>query len=242
MPLKLRKQPNQVAVSTVLYQGWAAIPADNATEITVLVRRNAYRMPTDDCANVLADTLRMQPYASLANPRPGEELAFLIKNNSAQATDTIRTLFLDVNQLGFSQQEWDTHYVLKAYLANGPEQGPGTELPLGVRINVSRSRTIVPAWKKGQFMFDLREHHIPVPAQGMYICLQRVIVEGSVYSCHICLDKYSPTGPLLHPPCTLAENGAWVYTYANGWQPLTPTENPAPLYHEAIQVELVGRK
>ncbi|GAA4043258.1 hypothetical protein GCM10022409_31570 [Hymenobacter glaciei] len=229
-------------MNTVLYEGKAGIPADTASEMRLLLHRNAYQLPKNDCFAGLPDTLRMNPYASLANPLPGDELAFLLKNNPAQATDTIRTLFLDVNQLGLSQGEWDTYYSLKAYLANGPKQGPGTELLPGVRINLSRSRTSLAAEKIGHFTFDLRKYRIPMPAQGVYVSLKRIVVEGESFSGPERPDNYIPTGPMLGPACTQAKSSAWVYTHTTGWRPLTSAENPAPLYHEAIQVELVGYK
>lgn len=243
LPVSDRSRLTHLTVNTVLYEGSAAIPTDTASEVLLLLRRNAKPLPASACTAGLPDTLRMKPYASQANPMPGCELAFLLKNSSTQGTDTVRSLSLDVNRLGISQGDSEVFYVLKAYLPNGPEQGPGTDVmpDWSPRLVLSRSMALSPAGKKGLFTFDLSEYHIPVPPQGVFISLYRIVVEGWRPGLE-CLNNYTPSGALLRPACNLTENNVWVQTYRKGWCPIPPAENPVPLYHEAVRVELLSRK
>ena len=228
----------RLTVHTVLYEGTAAISTLPASEVQLYVHRNTVALPETVCPGEGSDTLRMKPYASLATPGFGSELAFLVRPPAAQAPDTVRTLFLDVNRLGLDPDRWHGYYLLKAYCPNGPEQGPGTVTFLPV-VNLCPSATTHPAGRRGLFAFDLRPYHIPVPAKGVYISLVSIVTEGW----HESLENvapYAPIGPLLHPSCALNEQSAWVYQYTQGWCPLPINETPALLYHDAVQVELVG--
>ena len=231
----------RLTVRTVLYEGGAAI-APPAPDVQLFVHRNTFSLPTTACPGEGGDTLRMKPYASWASPLPGSELAFFVRPPAAQAPDTVRTLFLDVNRLGFRPDPWFSYYVLKAYRPNGPEQGPGTEVLLEQPVlALAPRRTTHPAGKQGLFAFDLLPYRIPVPAQGVYVSLVCIITEGWHESLEN-LDHYAPTGPVLRPACALNEPSAWVYTPMQGWCPIPANESPVPLYHEAVQVELVGRQ
>ena len=226
-----RRQTNQwIIVQTVLYEGRAAIPADTAREITILLHRNKHQLPPDECAG-LADSLRMAPFAALITPFPGTRLAFFIAGNPQQTAGKIRTIGLDLEKIGMKDEE----FWLRIYQAKGFSHSPGDVLMHEGRQFIDFHRTA------GQQWIDLIEYNVSIPAEGILVELEVMV------GCDACwgfstLPNYKPTGLLLSPPCKLAEAHNWVQLFKPGWRPLAPAENPVPLYHQAIQVELVSQK
>lgn len=228
--LPSRSQSNRpVIVQTVLYEGHAPIPADSAKELTILLHRNKYQLPTDECTG-LADSLRLAPFAALAQHgwMPETRLAFFIANNLQQPAGKIRTIGIDLKKMGMD----DAEFWLRIYQGKGSAHSPGDVLMHEDRQFIDFHRTTGRQW------IDLSDYNVSIPAEGILIELEAMV------GCDACwgfrpLANYTPTGPLLSPPCRLAEAHNWVKLSKQSWRPLIPAENPVPLYHQAIQVELV---
>ena len=231
-----RAKATRVMVNTLLYEGWAPLPAIVGAEVVLLLHRNKQHRPIAECAGS-GDSLRMAPYASRATLGPGYELAFRLQNASALATDTVRTILLNAKQLNFDQK-WGW-YRLRAYLLNGAGQGPGTDvLTDNVRIDLSPVYASAIS-KAGYCAFDMRKYHIVVPPGGIYIAFQGIVAEG--YPIHFFpTEQYVPTGQLLHLPCPAKSSDVWLYV--RSWESLPAAQIPFPLYYQGIQVELVGNK
>jgi len=233
LPVNKRKPTAQVVVSTVLYQGNAVIPADTSADLTILLRRRKRQLPPDDCAGVV-DSLRMNPYAVSALALPGKGLGFFIENTSGHTADTLKAIILDREGMNL---DWGNYWVvLYAAPSPGQELRAIVEQPYGVAIANAAL---------GRQYFDFKSANILIPPGGFI--LELTFVPG----CDKCpmwitpVFNHLPTGPLLAPPCLLADAKHWLFEYSSNSyskRRLTPAENPAPLYHNGLQVELVGHK
>lgn len=231
-----RAKATRVTVNTVLYEGWAPLSAVAGPEVVVLLHRNKQHQPIAECAGTV-DSLHTSPYASRAALGPGYELAFRLQSSSLSIPDTVRTILLNANQLGFNQR-W-AWYRLRAYLPNGAGQGPGTDV-LTENVRVDLSQTDATAMdKRGYYAFDVHEYHITVPHQGIFIAVQGIVAEGYPIS-FFPTRHYVPTGRLLQLACPANAGDIWLH--ARSWQPVPVAQIPFPLYRQAIQVELVGQQ
>ena len=86
-------------VQTVLYNGHATILADTTGEAIVLLRRNNYQLPDDECTGTV-DSLRVRKYASQISPLPGCGLAQFIANKQQAPSAKIRTIAIDAEKMG----------------------------------------------------------------------------------------------------------------------------------------------
>lgn len=230
LPTSRLKSNLQLTVQTVLYEGHAAIPSDTAREMTILLHRNKHQLPTDECAGLI-DSLRMAPFAAQGYVLPGTRLAFFIENKLPQPAGRIHAIGIDAKKLGME----DGEYWFRIYQGRGPKSESQNVLKSQGRAFFNFHPTDGLQW------FDFKSDSVSVSAQGV-----TVEFEG-LAGCDACwpfeaLKHYTPTGPLLSPPCTLAEAHNWLYEYRTGWRRLTPAENPVPLYHRGLQVELVKTK
>ena len=63
-------------------------------------------------------------------------------------------------------------------------------------------------------------------------------VGGDKFLCFDPMDNYTPTGPVLRPPCARPDIRTWEYVIGKGWQRATAVENCWPLYESALSVEV----
>lgn len=233
LPVSQWKLTGQLVVETVLYRGKAVMPVDTSAEMTILLRRNQRSLPADECAHVV-DSLRMNPYAVQAFALPGTSLAFFIANTSRHTADTLKAIIL--NREGMNL-DWGNYWV-GIYAAPAPGLMPQELLAEPCGLAIDKAAT-------GPQYFDVKSANMLVPSGGFI--LELMLNSG----CDKCPSwrtpqfNHSPTGPLLSPPCLLAEAQHWLFEYGYkrySKRHLTSAENPAPLYHRGLQVELVGQK
>ena len=226
LPVSRRKVVRQLVVQTAFYEGRAATPADTTQRVTLLLKRNASRFKPYGCQRP-ADSTHIPPYAAMPfQGLPGSQIAFLIRDSTARQPHKVRALTFRVGGDGLPRE----YMRLRIYqYSDRPEAPPGDDLLL-------ESFLMCPV-KEGVFTYDLSPYDITVSGAGFFLALEYVVGSDKFY-CNDPVVGYTPTGPVLRPPCAFADIRTWEYLTGKGWYRATPAENCWPLYESAISVEV----
>lgn len=211
---------------TLFYEGQAAIPADTTQPVTLLLKRNAYRFKPYGCQQ-LADTVHIPPYVTMPIlGLPGTQYAFLIRDTSARPPHQLRSVTLRVGRGGFAREPMR----IRIYQYNeGRDVAPGDDL-------LHESLFICPA-EQGILTYDLSPYDVTVSGSGFYLALE-YIVGADKFWCNDPVAGYTPTGPVLRPPCARADIRTWEYPFGKAWSRATSIENYWPLHESALSVEV----
>ena len=221
----------QLVVETLLYQGQATITVDKASAATaqhvvILLRRNAYRFRPYGCQQ-LADSARIFPYAAASiEVLSGFQYGFLIRDTTIYQPRKLRTVSFRVGHNAFPRVPFRIRiYRYKDHL----KEPPGEDLLL--------ENIMVCSVKEGVITYYVSSYDIMVAGTGFYLALEPVLGSNKFY----CADStvaYTPTGPILRPPCARADIRTWEYTIGKGWHRATAVENCWPFYESALSVEV----
>ncbi|GAA4043269.1 hypothetical protein GCM10022409_31580 [Hymenobacter glaciei] len=232
LPAKGYNRGQLLTVQTLYYEGVAAIPADTTHPVKLLLKRNAYRFKPYGCQQ-LADTAHLSPYAPLPiKGLPATQYAFLIRDSSNSQPRQLRTVTIRVGRDGFTREPMRLRIYQYSEQLNAP---PGDDL---LRENV-----VMCPPKEGVFTYDVSSCDIVVPGTGFFLALEYTAGSDKFY-CNDPLVDYTPTGPVLRPPCARTDIRTWERASSFSWARALSTENCWPLYESALSVELVppGRR
>ncbi|GAA4043290.1 hypothetical protein GCM10022409_31600 [Hymenobacter glaciei] len=87
------------------------------------------------------------------------------------------------------------------------------------------------------FSYDVSAYNIVVPAKGFYLGVEYLVGCDHCWGTSL-IPNYTPTGPILRPPCARADIRTWEYVIGKGWHRATAVENCWPLYESALSVEV----
>ena len=225
LPAKSYRKGQLLTVQTMYYEGRAAVPADATQPVTLLLTRNAYRFKPYGCQQ-LADTAHLVSYAPLPiKGLPGTQYAFLIRDSNNQPYK-LRTVTIRVGNDRFTREPMRLR--IHQY-NNDSEAQPGDDLLLeNVKICPPNA---------GVFTYDVSSYNIKVLGTGFFLALEYSAGSDSFY-CNDEIIDYTPTGPILRPPCARADTRTWEYVIGKGWHRATAVENCWPLYESALSVEV----
>ena len=224
LPISRWKVGSRLNVNTLFYEGGAVIPADTMQPVNILLKHSAYRKKRNSCQQTV-DTIQPPPYnASPILGVPGTQFAFLIRDSTARPPQKLRTLTFQFGNDGFPSEP----FRIRIYRYNGPQLPPGEDL-LTENCTVQDTH-------EGLSSFDISAYDISLPATGLFISLEWLVTElrGITYP----IQAYTPTGPILRPPCARADIRTWEYVIGQGWHRATAVENCWPLYESALSVEV----
>ena len=226
LPVSTFKKGSQAVVHTVFYDGSATIPADTTQPVEILLRRNAYRFKPIGCQQ-LSDSARIPRYTSGAlESVPGSQFAFLLQDTTYQQQRKLRSITFRVGQNGLPREP----FRIRIYQYNAfAEAPPGQDL---LRENI-----LACPEKEGIITYDVSSYDIEVLGTGFYLALEPVLSSNKFY-CTSAVVGYTPTGPILRPPCARADIRTWEYVIGQGWHRATTAENCWPLYESALSVEV----
>ena len=227
LPNTLYQKNKQVVVETVFYEGSATTSADTAKPVTVLLRRNAYRPAPDGCRQ-RADTARIAPYVTMPIAGiPGTQYAFLILDSTARQPQKLRTIAFKVG--GYDGLPPESARLRIYHYDNHIDAPPGEDRLL-------ENFFMFPS-KEGIFTYDVSTYDIIVSATGFFLAIEYYVggIRGGYREPII---GYTPTGPILRPPCARADIRTWGYAIGKGWHRATAAENCWPLYESALSVEV----
>ena len=208
MPALSRAEAGALVVRTIRYDAKATIPADSTQLVTLLLKRNAFRFQPYGCQQP-ADSVRIPPYYA-GHPKlglPESQIAFLFRDSTIHQPRRLRSLTFRFGPSGFALEPFQ----IRIYQNNGPSQPPGQDLFSEFFIACPEVA--------GVFTYDLSEYNTLVSAKGFFVALEYK-VGGDQFYCTNPVVGYSPTGPLLHPPCAWADTRTWQYIGKQGWQRL----------------------
>ncbi|GAA4043279.1 hypothetical protein GCM10022409_31590 [Hymenobacter glaciei] len=222
--LYMSKELDELGVYSLNYAGSAAIPADTAQRVTLLLVRNTYRFPPHGHLRP-ADSVHVSPCRSPWQSLPGSQRAFLIQDSSIHQPRKLRALTFRVGKEGFGREP----FRVRIYQYNGPDKAPGEDL--------LTENFVVSAGTEGTLTYDLTDYDVKVSGNGFFLALEYV-VSGDKFYLDYHMVGYVPTGPVLHPPYVFANTRTWFYIIGKGWQRQPPAENCWPLYESALSVEV----
>ena len=226
LPVSRRRVVRQLVVRTVFYEGRAVTPADTAQRVTLLLKRNAYRIQPYGCQRP-ADSVRIPPYVAMPfQGLPGGQIAFLIQDSTVRQPHKVRTLTFRIGRNGFPREP----FRVRVYqYSSHQEAPPGKDL--------LEEDFLICEGKEGVFTYDVSPYDIVVSGTDFFVALEYVTGSDKFY-CNDPIPNYTPTGPVLRPPCARADIRTWEYTIGKGWHRATAVENCWPLYESALSVEV----
>ena len=221
-----REKIRQLIVQTVLYEGEVIVASNNEQQVVILLRRNTFRFNPYGCQQ-LADSARISPYAKGAiQGLPGSQFAFLIRDTRSRQPRQLRTVTFNTGPAGLPQEP----FRLRVYPYEKQPVAPlGPDLLLEIIY-------VYP--QKGTFSYDVSLYNIVVPYTGFYLAIEYVAGCDSHCIGLAPIPNYTPTGPILRPPCARADTRTWEYETGKGWHRATAAENCWPLYESALSVEV----
>ena len=226
LPASAFRKGSQAVVHTVFYNGSATITADTTQPVEILLRRNAYRFKPNDCQQ-LADSARIPRYTSGAlESVPGTQFAFLLQDTTYRQRHKLRSVAFRVGQNGLPRQPFRIRIYQYDILVEVP---PGQD--------ILRENILACPEKEGIITYDLSSYDIEVSGTGFYLALEPVLSSNKFY-CTSAVVGYTPTGPILRPPCARPDIRTWEYVIGKGWHRATAVENCWPLYESALSVEV----
>ena len=232
LPASRWKVGSRLGVEIVFYEGSTIIPADTMQDVTIVMKRSAYRMKWNSCQHA-TDTLQPPPYRAVPIlGLPGTQYAFLIQDSTARQPRKLKTLTFRFGTTGFPRET----FRIRIYRYNGPQQPPGEDL-LTESITVQDVR-------EGVFSFDMSLYNIePHAADNVFLPVSRffVALEWMVTEMRGVINPIEApviTGPIMRPPCVRADVRTWEYTFGKGWHRAMAAENCWPLYENALSVEV----
>lgn len=231
LPSFVRKQPAELVVQSVLYEGSAPLPTDTASRVILLAKRKRFRTLAGECQQ-LADSVHVSPSAEPLFGLPGTQMAFLILDSAARQPRKLRTFTFRGGENGFPCEP----FRVRIYRYDGPEQPPGEDL--------LTENCVINNVRDGVISTDLSSYQIQphavgnvfLPTKGFFVAFEWIVTEwrGIVAP----MDAYVPVGPVLRPPCAFIDARTWVYVIGKGWHRATAVENCWPLYESALSVEV----
>ena len=226
MPVCHRGITGSISTYTLLYCGRAAIPTDTTQPATLMLKRNAFRFKPYGCQQP-ADSALIARYAtSRIEGLPGSQYAFLIRDTTIHQPRKLRTITFNTGENAFPREP----FVVRIYpCSNQPAAPPVWKL-------LSEVVSVFPA--AGTFSYNVSDYNIIVPAGGFYISVEYLAGCDSCPPSLTPLDDYTPTGPILRPPCARSDIRTWEYAAGKDWHRATAAENCWPLYESAISVEV----
>lgn len=232
------QQPDALWVSTLYYEGRVRVPSSDSGNVILLLKRNGYRFRATTCA-AAADSVQLHPYATrLLFGRPGEGWqSFYFENARHRPLGYLRTITFAIKNI----EGEENVFRLRIYSVDSLGRTPGPDLLTeNVLLCLFRQH---PPRTTAYVTYDISEFNIPVPARGFYLGLEPTVGSDAFQPCQPELPNYSPTGPVLRPPCTFADCRTWTWKNTqtqDGGTWTSATENCWPLYEEALSVEAGG--
>lgn len=217
-----------INVQTLYYNGAAALPADTVHPVTVklLLKRNIVRLKPCGCQP--PTTVESTPFYATwpAVEQIGSTYAFLIRGTPDQALHKLRAITIRTGREGFSCAPVRLHIYPYNEQSNTP---PDDDL-------LHENILVCPA-SAGVFTYDVSKYDIVVPRSGFFLAIEFISGSDKVF-CYDPVIRYTPTGPILRPPCARADTRTWQSIGKSAWRRATEIENCWPFYENALSVEV----
>lgn len=226
LPAESYKTGQLLTVHTRYYEGSVALPANPTRPVKLLLQRNTYRFKPYGCQHP-ADSARItSPYATgPMNGLPRSQYAFLIRDSAHRPPYKLRAVTLRIGN-GWLPRELMRLHVYRCN--DDPEAPPGKEL--------TNENFWISSATEGEFSFDLSTDNVTISENGFFLVLEYPEAGDGVYTRNP-ISNYTPTGPVLHPPCARTDIRTWEDN-GHGWHRATALENCWPVYESALSMEV----
>ncbi len=226
LPAEVYKAGQLLTVHTRYYEGSVALPANPMRPVKLLLQRNTYRFKPYGCQQP-ADSAHIAPFGTgPIDGLPGSQYAFLIRDAAHRPPHKLRAVTFRIGNGWLPREPMRLH----VYQCNDdPEAPPGKEL--------TNKNFWISSATEGEFSFDLSTDNVTISENGFFLVLEYPEAGDHMYTREP-ISNYTPTGPVLRPPCARTDIRTWEYSIKEGWHRATALEKCWPVYESVLSVEL----